>query len=1314
MVEKYSETQYDDDLTVGISEGDDYASDSDVDLFEFYGEEETTLARLKTVVLSIDWEITDDNLKEFNVEIRTLKDELNDDKINLIYVQALEKINKYIYKERANSNPNAIKLMLSFYYTLEKNLSSSSITEKQMKKTLLEDLKRFDRLKKQIAQEKDNVEKTEVVQAEVAETSVVGESFEEVSVVEGREPAPVSATEVAEVEAIAVQSDSDNPLLSLKAIVLGMDWEITETELRNLAKEVKKIESNFAGQKPKLILLQGISVLGAYIRHRKSNAHADAFTLLHAFYNALEDVVIHSYSRSEEKSILMPLVEKFNEFKGLIANTIDKDAGDVQENYEEYDEVAPAFSDVDENVRGFDEAQEASQLKDILPENVVESKIDQFFSDIPSEKSDSSKEQSALPIVKKDADTADVVENFFGDTEEDEGTSSSVESDALSGVNVETEADDDSDEAPLPISADGELAPALAGDTRDDAEADDGSWQKTEEAAEVFNRIDSFFGDEVEEPVVEEKEKTISIDVEEALKGVDVETEADDDSDEEPLLVTDEGEFAPALADDDSSLPFGSEDSFEPDEISEKQDAEKDVESSLNAMFGDEEDRDSADTPFAETSIDEEIETSQYKDQIASVDDSLKEEDDEIFEVNLPEAEVESEAVVDTHVAAFFDDEEDSPELSADDQAQNVMEDQLDGDGDASFDFNEKDDTHLDYNDDSLFEDVSTELDTLQESDDNQDVLFSEEELLSDEEEDISSERVDEIVQDNLIGAIDQPETVLADDEYTSAVKTENEDISAHTETDEEIVIFELVEDEEESLEEVVVFTPDEDQALSRELDSEPEFIDQSNENVVEDGDFEAGNEEPLDTDELVAAEESEDITYDADEGAEFDEEFTQLDDQPGLSVDPENDENIEDDSEFTSSELVDGETELLADNELPGESIVEVFSDDVETENENESTGQRIESEEGVFVTEQLFDEDDLQEPASDSQDKAEPFDSVDSTVSDGDSDEVLGFEEEDLEEYFRSTGLGGVQQEDILLTLKTCVASITIELNDEIVQSLLAEINKLRQKWYEKPVSKTLLQLMSTVVQHVDQYRYEASSEAHGHILSILDKIELLELGNIKDNEAEEILLGETSRILLWQQKMLDRQAVKKGDSLTFIDPVRAEGDVAPKDIEFIFTEEHIVEDEDDDEFILDSDTEHEEDESFQHETSGDDYLETEQERQELSDDSDIGQDEQEELHTQTPDDDGSEYGAFDDMEELEEVFAEEEVQDTTDVSTVESDVLEEREKGKEEHLEISDTTDQLQANDFSLILSEINALKTSLRDEIESLRRELGKKE
>jgi pilus assembly protein FimV len=260
VVKQYTESQYDDDLTLGSDDYDDsYYSDAD-DLFELSTDNESPISRLKSLVLSIDWEITDDVLRQFNEELVDLRSIWAGETINLVYVQALEKLSKYIYQNKADSHPSAIKLLLTFYYNLEKIVSSPDLPEEQKKEILLEDVKRFENLKRQI-------------------------KVQPVSAAPVAPPVPTVSAKIAK----PVTGESE--LFNLKAIVLGIDWEITEQDLNELRKEVLRLEEKYAESRPKLILLQGIGTLAAYIKVKKSNSHPDAFKILQHFYEQLECIV---------------------------------------------------------------------------------------------------------------------------------------------------------------------------------------------------------------------------------------------------------------------------------------------------------------------------------------------------------------------------------------------------------------------------------------------------------------------------------------------------------------------------------------------------------------------------------------------------------------------------------------------------------------------------------------------------------------------------------------------------------------------------------------------------------------------------------------------------------------------------------------------------------------------------------------------------------------------------------------------------------------------------------------------------------------
>ncbi len=567
MVKQYNESQYDDDLTVANDDYDDSSYSEPVDLFEFSASEEAPISRLKSLVLSIDWEITDEVLLQFNEELNDLKGIWAGEKINLVYVQALEKISKYIFQHKADSHPNAIKLLLTLYYNLEKIISSEDLSEAEKKVLLIEDVKRFEALKKHIAKQSVHSSQSPPVQEEPLKQEIKEEGV----------------------------------LFNLKAIVYAIDWEITDKDLDDLREEVVKLEKTFVNSKPKLILLQGIGTLGAYIKVKKSDANADAFKLLHLFYESLETIVDGNLNFEAEKAVLLPAVKGFNEFKTMLGATISPEKVNRTEEVNEEDfsasqrTVMPAFSGISEDEsKGFQADEEAQNLGDEASTNVV-SHIDDFFgdsvprpgtgveSDISSgevvgssialegvnvaENGDEDDSLSELPVAANEgpepvAAALSEVEDSLVMLEVDKNI-------ALQGVDVETEADDDTDEDALPQGTDG-VAPALVAN---EEEASAFSVNKLEDPAvaeddvfsEISGTLEGFFGSDdatpapvgvgenhADEPAVAggQDADMFRVDKNIALQGVDVETEADDDSEEDELPIQ-VGGLAPALADND-------------------------------------------------------------------------------------------------------------------------------------------------------------------------------------------------------------------------------------------------------------------------------------------------------------------------------------------------------------------------------------------------------------------------------------------------------------------------------------------------------------------------------------------------------------------------------------------------------------------------------------------------------------------------------------------------------------------------------------------------------------------------------------------
>jgi pilus assembly protein FimV len=577
--------QYDDDLTVGAGEYNESFSEGYVDLFEPLSDEDSPIAKLKTIVLSIDWEITDDILHQLHDELQDLKDVWAGNKINLVYIQALEKVGQYISAEKARSHPNAIKLLLTFYSNLERIVSSASMSEEEKKQLLLQDIKRFEQFKIQIAP-------ASKVKNKVAES-----------------PVAARAQVVAPAVAISLSSSQEqkNVLTNLKAIVLSIDWEISDNELVRLSEEVSKLEKVFSENRAKLIFLQGIGALGNYIRSTKSNAHPDAFKLLHSFYKGLERTYNEVLSGDKEKEILLAEVKKFNAFKSVIATVASEVVVPVddsvslagkEEEEEEGSFVGPAFADMPEGVRGFREDAEA-----------VKSDVDKSVASFLGEE-EAVADQS---VAAEGPEVSSRLDALFGNIEEPELTGDEVSADlALSGVEVETEADDDSDEQALPFHG-GALAPALAETSGQSLYAEEVFSEKSPLASSFADipvvpglEVETEADDDSEEQALpfqggalapalvetsgqslyaeevssEELPFTSSFAETPVVPGVDVETEADDESDE-ASLPREQGIVAPALAFSDETSGFR-----ETEFVAGPDEEELDLEDRLDSFFG--------------------------------------------------------------------------------------------------------------------------------------------------------------------------------------------------------------------------------------------------------------------------------------------------------------------------------------------------------------------------------------------------------------------------------------------------------------------------------------------------------------------------------------------------------------------------------------------------------------------------------------------------------------------------------------------------------------------------------------------------------
>jgi hypothetical protein len=122
-------------------------------------------------------------------------------------------------------------------------------------------------------------------------------------------------------ETQANQSDPpESPLKPLKAILLAVDWEITDETLASLLREVKRLEEIYSQEKIPFTLLQILASMGKYVRLNKGKAHPTTIKLINSAYLALEKTVTtQGMPQQEKERLLLTEVAKFKKLKEEIA-----------------------------------------------------------------------------------------------------------------------------------------------------------------------------------------------------------------------------------------------------------------------------------------------------------------------------------------------------------------------------------------------------------------------------------------------------------------------------------------------------------------------------------------------------------------------------------------------------------------------------------------------------------------------------------------------------------------------------------------------------------------------------------------------------------------------------------------------------------------------------------------------------------------------------------------------------------------------------------------------------------------------------------
>ena len=112
------------------------------------------LAELKNLVLSIDWEITEEALTGLLSQIDSLKVIYKNEKIIFMFLQLLGSLGVYIKTNRGNAHPKTFKILNSAFSRLEEVVLSEDMAESEKKKLLRTEMNTYKQLRNQVSKKK--------------------------------------------------------------------------------------------------------------------------------------------------------------------------------------------------------------------------------------------------------------------------------------------------------------------------------------------------------------------------------------------------------------------------------------------------------------------------------------------------------------------------------------------------------------------------------------------------------------------------------------------------------------------------------------------------------------------------------------------------------------------------------------------------------------------------------------------------------------------------------------------------------------------------------------------------------------------------------------------------------------------------------------------------------------------------------------------------------------------------------------------------------------------------------------------------------
>lgn len=242
--------------------------------------------------------------------------------------------------------------------------------------------------------------------------------------------------------------DLNSPIGKLKAVLLSLDWDISDQTLQAFDQELAQLATIWKDDKVLVVFLQILNSLGKYIRSKKSLAHPETIHLLSSVYKALEKIALaKDMSMARQKALLVEQVDLYKDLqskisrKGKLGQKEEGATREARPSAEEapgggQEELQPALAGLGEQDHG---QPKGSRWSEYSPVRELDGLLDDFFGGGSEVLPANAEEQESPPETEEQETPPEAIETWL---EGKPGAEHSLPSDTPIGSEIDKTLDD--------------------------------------------------------------------------------------------------------------------------------------------------------------------------------------------------------------------------------------------------------------------------------------------------------------------------------------------------------------------------------------------------------------------------------------------------------------------------------------------------------------------------------------------------------------------------------------------------------------------------------------------------------------------------------------------------------------------------------------------------------------------------------------------------------------------------------------------------------------------------------------------------------